>query len=374
MLLPLFSCKKTYDYDKDEYSPLLALQYLMSPVIPSLISFNLLAPGFSSPVHVTNAGDGSGRLFVVEKGGVIKIIKNGTVLQAPFLDIGPKINTAGERGLLSMAFPPNAGTKTCFYVYYVNTAGNITVSRFPISSDPDLADPTKEEILLTVDHPPQNSNHNDGQVAFGGDGQLYIGTGDGGGSGDPLNNAQNASSNLGKMLRIDVEAGPGPYTPQIWASGLRNPFRFSFDTLTKDLYIADVGQGRYEEIDFQPASSAGGDNYGWRIMEGMHCFNPPNCSQTGLTLPVAEYDHSQGCAITGGHVYRGPANTLLDGKYLYGDFCSGKIWGLANTPNGWQSMILSDTTFAITSFGLDEDGNIYVADFNGGGIYLITAP
>jgi len=342
-------------------------------VSPTPLSFRLAASGFSSPVHMTNANDGSNRLFVVERGGAVRIVKSGTVQLTPFLDISTQVSSAGEQGLLSIAFPPQAGAKTHFYVYYTDMLGNIVISRFLISSNPDVADAASEERILTIAHP-QFTNHYGGQLAFGSDRQLYAGIGDGGGGGDPFNNSQNPASNLGKMLRINVEDRPGPYAPQIWAMGLRNPWRFSFDSLTGDLFIGDVGQNLYEEVDVQSASSVRGENYGWNIMEGFHCYNAATCIQTGLMLPVVEYDHTQGCAITGGHVYRGSLYPALYGNYLYGDFCSGRIWGLMNTQNGWQSTLLSTTTFTITSFGLDEMGNIYVVDYSGGGIYLIAQP
>lgn len=338
---------------------------------PSLISFNQVAGGFSSPVFVTNAEDGSGRLFVVEKRGVIRIVSAGAVLSSPFIDISDRVATSGERGLLSIAFPPGAGVKTRFYAYYVNLSGDIVIARFQVTVDPDAADPGSEEIILTVGHPGLFTNHNGGQLAFGGDGLLYAGTGDGGGAGDPSGNAQNPASNLGKLLVIDVEGAAGPYTAQISASGLRNPWRFSFDPLTGDLYLADVGQGRNEEINIRPAASAGGENYGWNVMEGSDCFGSATCDQTGLTVPSFEYTHSLGCSITGGYMYRGSASPTLYGTYLYGDFCSGRVWGLADTGGGLQSTLLANTPYSITSFGVDEAGEVLLVDF-GGTIYRIA--
>jgi hypothetical protein len=255
-----------------------------------------------------------------------------------------------------------------------------------VTADPDVADPNSEEILLAVPQP--FANHNGGQLAFGPDGFLYIGKGDGGSGGDPFNNAQNPASLLGKILRIDVESGVIPYaippsnpfvqTPgsrgEIWALGLRNPWRFSFDRQTGDLFIADVGQSAFEEVDFQPAGSAGGQNYGWRIMEGAHCFGDPACSQAGLALPVAEYDHAQGCSITGGFVYRGSAFPRMQGVYFYADFCSGRFWGMKRDGAAWQNTLLLTEPHSISSFGEDEAGDIYAADLAAGAVYEIVAP
>lgn len=341
------------------------------------------AGGLSQPTHITHAGDGSGRLFVVEQAGNIKIIKEGIVQSTPFLDITSKVTCCGERGLLSVAFPPDYRSKGYFYVDYTDLSGDTVVARYR-TINPDMADPETEEVLLKVDQP--FSNHNGGQLAFGPDGYLYIGMGDGGSGGDPFNNAQNPSSLLGKILRIDVESGTSPYsippdnpfvgTPgyraEIWAIGLRNPWRFSFDRETNDLFIADVGQNLYEEIDYQPASSGGGENYGWRIMEGLHCYNPNPCDRTGLVLPVAEYDHSQGCSVTGGMVYRGRDFPGMQGIYLYGDFCSGRVWGLKKEGGSWRNKPLLDTPYQISTFGEDEEGELYLSDYSIGAIYRVT--
>jgi len=347
-----------------------------------------LVTGLVDPTDITNAGDGSDRLFVVEQGGRIQIIQNGGLLATPFLDISNRISTGGERGLLGMAFPPNYATKGYFYVNYTNTAGNTVIARYRLTDNPNLADPNSEEIILTVQQP--FTNHNGGQLAFGPDGYLYIGLGDGGGSGDPLNNAQNPQSLLGKILRIDVESGVAPYAipnsnpfltandpnngvrDEIWAQGLRNPWRFSFDRLTGDVYIGDVGQGAFEEIDFQPATSKGGENYGWNIMEGSSRYNNNPSDVTGLVLPVAEYDHSQGRSVTGGIVYRGLLEQNLQGVYLYGDFISGGIWGLRPNSAGWENTFLLDSPYGISTFGEDQAGNLYLADYFNGGIYSIS--
>ncbi len=345
--------------------------------------------GFSQPVSITHAADGSGRIFVVEQSGRIRIIKNGALVATPFLDISTRISTGGERGLLGLAFAPGYASNGRFYVNYTNTAGSTVIARFARSTtDPDLANPASEQIILTVAQP--FSNHNGGQLAFGKfDGFLYIGMGDGGDAGDPGNRAQNPNDLLGKILRLNVEVGlPATYTvptnnpfvgqagfrPEIWALGLRNPWRFSFDQQTGDLFIADVGQAAWEEVNFQPFNSAGGENYGWRLMEGNHCFNPSTgCPTTGLVLPVVEYSHSLGCSVTGGYMYRGSAFARMQGVYFYGDFCNGRIWGLSGGPGVWQNDLLLDTTIQISTFGEDEAGELYVASYGGTVFRLIDS-
>jgi glucose/arabinose dehydrogenase len=360
-----------------------------TPAIPQL-SLVPIAGGFSHPVHITNAGDGSGRMFIVEQGGLIKIIKNGSSLPTPFLDVSSLlISSTGEQGLLSVAFPPGYADKKYFYIDYTGTEGigDTVIARYHATADPDIADPASAQTLLVVVQP--FTNHNGGQLAFGPDGYLYIGMGDGGSAGDPLNNAQNPLSLLGKILRIDVEPNLDPYISppsnpfignagyrsEIWALGLRNPWRFSFDRQTGDLYIADVGQDLYEEVNVQPAVSTGGENYGWNIMEGFHCYNSASCNQSGLTLPVVEYGHSQGdCSITGGFVYRGGEFSALQGVYIYGDYCSGRIWGLRRAGGAWENKLMLDSTLLISTFGEDEAGNLYVADYATGDIYKIIVP
>jgi len=268
------------------------------------IELTPIVSGINSPLAITHAGDGSGRLFITLQVGRILIHDGQQVLPSPFLDIGALVSTDGERGLLSAAFHPNYVSNGFVYVNYTDLNGDTVVARYTVSADPNVADPASAVILLTISQP--FANHNGGQLQFGPDGYLYIGTGDGGGGGDPSNNAQNLNSLLGKMLRIDVNAGPSygippnnPFIgdpaalPEIWALGLRNPWRFSFDRLTGDLWIADVGQANLEELNIQTASSAGGENYGWRLMEGDSCFNPASgCNDGSLTLPVLQYDHS----------------------------------------------------------------------------------
>ena len=336
----------------------------------------------SGIVDITNAGDSSHRLFMVEKAGRIFILKNGQTLDDPFLDIRNRVMSGGERGLLSLAFSPDYDSSGNFYVWYTEEGGDTVLSRFDVSGDPDIANANSEEKLLTVAQP--FSNHNGGRLQFGPDGMLYLGLGDGGSANDPGQRAQDGSTLLGKLIRIDVDPVHGTYAippdnpflgdagirDEIWALGLRNPWKISFDHQTGDLYIADVGQASLEEVNFQPASSAGGENYGWDLMEGTECTQG-ECDQSGLTLPVTEYTHANGCSITGGEVYRGFANPNLQGKYLFGDFCSGRIWSLARPGNIWVTKLLADTSFAITTFGIAEDGGVYLAN-QSGGIYLIS--
>jgi glucose/arabinose dehydrogenase len=349
------------------------------------ISLVLRAGGFNQPVQATHAGDGSGTLYVVEQGGRIQTLKNGTLGAVPFLDISPRVTAGGEQGLLGLAFPPGYATKGHFYVNYTRAGDGATiVARYRVTGDPGVADSSSEEVLLVINQP--FANHNGGQIAFGPDGYLYIGTGDGGSGGDPLGNAQNPATLLGKILRIDVESGPVSYAVppdnpfsgregfrgEIWALGLRNPWRFSFDRGTGDLYIGDVGQNTFEEVDFQPASGAGGENYGWNVMEGNHCFGGAACVTTGFVPPVAEYDHSQGCSITGGTVYRGGSYPGMEGIYFYGDFCSGRVWGLARDGSAWENSLLLTVPFSVSGFGEDEAGNLYATDYSGGAVYEIV--
>ncbi len=299
---------------------------------------------------------------------------------------------AGEGDWIqTIAFPPNyAGTKH-FYVYYTTLTGDNVVARYNVSADPNLADANSEQIILTLLHP-TNTNHNGGQLAFSPqDGFLYIGTGDGGGGGDPTNNAQNPLALLGKILRLDVESTPDPglnyriprsnpffgltgFRGEIWALGLRNPWRFSFDRLTRDLYIGDVGQNLWEEVDFQLASSEGGENYGWNILEGPACFNPPqNCvPPLDYVPPVMFYDHTEGVAILGGYVYRGAKFRFMNGIYFFGDL-TGKIWGLQRVAGIWQRQLLLTPGFLISTFGEDEAGNLYVTNYSAGQVYEIKA-
>src|SRR5437667_4778957 len=354
---------------------------------PPAVTLRPVASGLTLPVEIAHAGDGSGRLFVVEQGGAIKIIKDGAVLATPFLNITAQVLSGGERGLLGLAFHPQFRANGKFYVYYTRrTGGTIVVSEYLRgAANADLADPATERQLFTVTHP--LSNHNGGHIVFGPDGYLYIGTGAGGGGGDQNNNAQNLGVRLGKLLRIDVNAAPGfavppgnPFVgqagalPEIWAYGLRNPWKFNFDRASGDLLIADVGQDLWEEVDFQPASDPGGRNYGWRITEGNHCFNPPSgCNFAGITLPIIEYGHnfsSGGFAIVGGYVYRGRKSKALRGFYLYGDNVSNHMWAAAAAEN-WTPSALINGPGSISTFGEDEAGELYVASLNGGTVHAM---
>lgn len=345
-----------------------------------------VAGGLASPTVIAHAGDGSGRLFVVEQRGSVRIVNSGgTLLPAPFLDISGRLVSGGEQGLLGLAFPPEFSAKKYFYVNYTRADGATVVSRFLVSANPDLAASTSEQVILVVSQP--FANHNGGQLTFGPDGMLYVGLGDGGSGGDPLGNGQNKGALLGKLLRLDVEAGVAPYRipagnpfvadttarGEIWALGLRNPWRFSFDRLTGDLYVADVGQGSWEEIDFQAATAGGGANYGWNVLEGPACYSPSaGCTPPpAYSAPVAYYGHDLGCSVTGGHVYRGPGNPGMHGIYFYGDFCSGRLWGLRRVGIAWQTELLKETGLGISTFGEDEAGRLYVADYTTGTIYRI---
>ncbi len=357
-----------------------------------MLGLRLVADGLTQPVFVTGAGDGSGRLFVVQQTGQIRIVQAGNVLATPFLDLSKLIACCGERGLLGLAFHPGYPTDGRFYVYYTDSTAdhNLTIAEYRRSStDPNRADPTSARILLRIPHG-QFGNHNGGMLAFGPDGMLYAGTGDGGGGGGQLGFTQDLGSLLAKLLRIDVDppSDGRPYgipagnpfvshagaRPEIWAYGLRNPWRWSFDRLTGDLWIGDVGQDKWEEID-HAAKGAGGQDYGWNVMEATHCYSPPSdCNPAGLTPPVAEYYHDVGCAVVGGYVYRGSLFPLLHGAYLFSDNCSGRIWSLDASARGFQKPVqLIDTGRSISSFGQDDAGQLYVADLTKGQILEITA-
>jgi glucose/arabinose dehydrogenase len=351
------------------------------------LALEQVVTGLNRPIAVTHAADGSGRLFIGQQPGQIMIYDGTEILSTPFLDIAPLVFpfAPGEReGLLSVAFHPQYATNGFFYVSYIDNARDMLIARYSVSAyDANVADGGSEFVLLTIPAPP--GDHYGGQLAFGSDGYLYVGVGDGGEDGVAADTARDLETLLGKVLRIDVDGGT-PYAippdnpfvsdPQaedeIWALGLRNPWRFSFDRLTGDLYIADVGEASYEEVNFQSASSAGGEDYGWNVMEGANCYQGAACDPTGLVLPLAAYDHSEGCAITGGYVYRGEKYMMLRGVYLYADFCSGRIWGLKRSGPEWQSALLLDTAPAgISTFGDDEVGNVYLANHATGDIYLV---
>jgi glucose/arabinose dehydrogenase len=355
--------------------------------------FQPVATGLNSVTDIVSPRDGSGRLFIVQQNGLILIHDGQQLLGTPFLDLSGKTFHTGERGLLGLAFAPDYAASGYFYVNYTDRDDpnfpdehrfNTVIARYRVSGAPNVADPNSATTILTVAQPYEN--HNGGQIQFGADGFLYVAMGDGGSGGDPQNRAQNLGTLLGKMLRIDVTPGPAPYTipasnpflstpgarGEIWSYGLRNPWRFSFDRLTHDMFIGDVGQGAVEEIDFQPASSAGGENYGWRIMEGGQCFPAgSSCSSTGLVLPVLTYAHTLGCSVSGGYRYRGRRFPQLGGLYFYGDFCSGRLWGgRPGTGSSWTSTMIVDTSYSISTFGEDAGGEIYVANY-GSTVYRI---
>jgi len=359
-----------------------------SQILPNVIPSKIMVPfatGLSNPVSITNAGDS--RLFVTDQAGLINIIaSDGQVKAEPFLDISDRVTFAGERGLLGVAFHPSYKSNGYFYVNYVGPGDITTISRFKVSTaNPDKADPQSELKLLTVPQP--YINHNGGDLVFGPDGYLYIGLGDGGSGGDPENRAQNPKEYLGKMLRIDVNHG-NPYSipasnpfynstttlGEIWALGLRNPWKYSFDRLTGDLWIADVGQNLTEEIDLQPAASKGGENYGWRCYEGNEVYNSSLCTlpSTSLTFPIYEYPHGDECSITGGFVYRGSRSSIYYGHYFFADYCSDRIWTLHKVGNSWVREDFGqypDNNFC--AFGEDAAGQLYVAGLKTGTIYLV---
>jgi glucose/arabinose dehydrogenase len=385
------------------FALIIALAWLSTVSIPQIeaanaglppgLQFTTVASGLARPVFVTHAGDGSGRLFIVQQGGQILILKNGSVLPTPFLDLSSLIATTGnEQGLLGLAFHPNYAANGRFFTVYTRKAdGDIVLAEFGVSGNPDIANPAPT-VLLTIEHS-ANANHNGGMIAFGPDGYLYQAVGDSGGGGDPDENGQDLTSLLGKILRLDVDSAapyaipadnpfvghPNPNVrEEIWTYGLRNPWRFSFDRSTGDLFIGDVGQNAQEEVDFQSASSSGGENYGWDVLEGNLCYEPSSgCTPPpGYVPPVAVYDHgpndSTGCSLTGGYVYRGSQSPSLTGVYFYGDFCQGTIWGLAQDGSNWNSGLISDTNYLLSSFGEDESGEIYLTDLGGGRVVRIS--
>ena len=332
-----------------------------------------IASVLTRPVDIQPAKDGSDRLFIIEKLGRIRIYENAQLSSESFLDITDRVNDSGnEMGLLGLVFHPNYEQNGFFYVNYTGDGGNTRISRFQASGN--VADPNSETVLMLIEQP--YPNHNGGGLDFGPDGYLYAGLGDGGLAGDPHKNGQNKTALLGKILRIDVNSGTpysipsdNPFGNEVWAYGLRNPWRISFDRVTGDLWIGDVGQGEWEEIDYLPAGSQGGANFGWSIMEGNHGYDGD--AQPGLLLPVAEYSHSEGgCSVTGGYVYRG-SMPEWQGIYLYGDYCSGIVWGLIQSVDGWQSQVMFETGVTITSFGQDESGEIYLAS-DDGNVYILT--
>ena len=357
-----------------------------TPLLDVSINLSPVASGFASAIGVSSA-PGDARLFVIQQTGQVVIVSGGK-RGGIFLDISTRLSCCGERGLLGLAFHPEYTTNGRFFVRYTTPAGDVRVSEFHVSTDPNRADATSEKVIITIPHP-SFANHNGGRIEFGPDGYLYIGTGDGGSGGDPNNHGQALNTLLGKLLRIDVDHAAGglayaipddnPFVGQagkrgeIWSYGLRNPYTFSFDRETHDLWIADVGQDAYEEVDLATAAGGGGRgvNYGWSVMEGNHCYKPATgCDATGMAPPLAEYAHGSGdaigCAIIGGYVYRGSAHPQLSGRYFFGDYCSGRIWDVAaagpvqQTPQG-----LPGSGLQITGWGQDVNGELYLTATNG---------
>jgi hypothetical protein len=348
---------------------------------PVPVALQEVAAGLSFPLYLT-APPADPRLFIVEKGGAIRIVKDGSLLPTPFLDLSARVSTGSEQGLLGLAFDPAYATNGRFVVHYTDVSGNTTVAAYRVSSDnPDVADPTSEVTLLTVEQP--FANHNGGQILFGPDGMLYIGLGDGGGGGDPGGRGQSLADLLGDILRVDVTSGTGytvppdnPFVgqtgarPEVWSAGLRNPWRFSFDPATGDLYIADVGQNAWEEVDVVTAAAGAGRgaNFGWAVMEGRHCYATVSCDTSQFTLPVLEYSHASGCSISGGYVYRGAAIPALQGHYFYADYCSGWVRsfrlqdGQSVEPYQWPTLAPGG---AVPSFGQDAAGELYVMSSEG---------
>ncbi|MBI5949066.1 MAG: PQQ-dependent sugar dehydrogenase [Chloroflexi bacterium] len=360
-----------------------------TPTAPSgPVALEEVAAGFKRPTFVTHAGDGSGRLFVVEKSGIIRVIRNGAVEAEPFLNMTSFVwSTGNEQGLLGLAFHPKFKENGRFFVAFTAQDGANSVAEYRVPAGSTRADPATARRLLAI--PDDRENHNGGMLAFGPDGYLYIGTGDGGGAGDTRGTGQSLNTLLGKILRVDVDSGTTPYgippdnpfagrsgaRPEIWAYGLRNPWRFSFDRATGDLWIGDVGQDAREEVDFQPAGSKGGENYGWNAMEASACFRPSTgCARDGKVPPASEYSHAGGaCSVTGGYVYRGSRVPAIAGAYVFIDYCDGQLRSLRPDGNRWRPGVLLETSLNVSSFGEDEAGELYVVDDTGGRVYRLVA-
>jgi len=354
--------------------------------IPGGEGLTLVVSGLSSPVLLT-APVGDDRLFIVEKSGRIRVFRDGTLLPTPFLDIASQTSGGGERGLLGLAFDPDYASNGTFYVNHTDNSGDTRILRFTTSADPNVADAASMQLVLEIDQP--YDNHNGGHITFGPDGMLYVGMGDGGSGGDPDGHGQNRATLLGSMLRIDVGGsatysvpsdnpfrGNSAVAPETWAYGLRNPWRFSFDRETGDLWIGDVGQNRMEEISFRDASSDGGENYGWNILEGTLCHATDPCDSSGTVLPIHEYDHDDGCSVTGGIVYRGTISTLR-GRYFYADYCESWIRSFREDDGRAVEHFDHSVDFGavpnITAFGEDGAGELYVVSINGD-VYRVVEP
>ena len=338
-----------------------------------------VATGLTRSLYLT-APAGDDRLFIAEQTGRIRIVKEGVVLAAPFLDLSSKVSGGNEQGVLSMAFHPDYAANGFFYVNYTGDDGDTRVERYAVSADPDVADDGSAKLILGVAQP--HTNHNGGHILFGPDGMLYVALGDGGGAGDPFNNGQNSGTFLGSLLRLDVDGGDpyaipsdNPFGNEIWAIGLRNPWRIAFDPVVETLYVADVGQSSREEVN-AVGDDESGLNYGWRIMEGSSCFGGGGCDDTGLVLPVLEYDHGEGCSVTGGFVYRGSAIPEVVGHYFYSDFCTGFLRSFRAEGEGATELEEWDVggLGSVLSFGQDAAGELYILSDNGRVVKLVRAP
>ncbi|HNJ96078.1 MAG TPA: PQQ-dependent sugar dehydrogenase, partial [Ferruginibacter sp.] len=374
--------------------PFLFSASIFAQPVPVLVYSPVVTSGLSSPVDVVNAGDGSNRLFVVQQGGQVRIVSGGALLPGNFLDIPDSISGGGERGLLSIAFHPNYESNRYFFVYYTNTAGDLRITRFQTQAgNPNAADESTGVVILTIPHPTY-SNHNGGKLNFGADGHLYFATGDGGSGGDPDNNSQNGNSLLGKMIRINVDnfttppyytiPADNPYVTnpsvrdEIFAMGLRNPWRWSFDKQTNDMWIADVGQGAWEEVNFRTLATSGGINYGWRCYEGNAAYNTSGClPQSSYIAPIFVYPHNSatgGFSITGGHVYRGSEYAAMVGYYICADYVSGNTWLIkSNGAGGWNTTQQNGLPGNISGFGEAENSDLYALSRNGSLYKVITS-
>jgi glucose/arabinose dehydrogenase len=360
-----------------------------APPVADQYTWQPVANDFDSPLAAISPPDGTGRIMVVEQQGLIFVVQpDGRTEPTPFLDISELLPASvflgsyTEQGLLGLSFPPDYAQSGRFYISYTNFEGDSVIARYHISADPNEADSASAEILLKVDQP--FSDHNGGNIVFGPDGMLWAGFGDGGNVNEPNTRSLDPMLLLGKMIRIDVSGdqvaipADNPFVntsgiqPEIWASGLRNPWRFSFDRKTGDLYIGDVGQWTWEEVNFQPATSTGGENYGWSAYEGTHIYLPDVTIETPVAMPFYEYPHQEGCSVTGGYVYRGESLKELEGYYFFGDYCNGIIWvSYRNASGEWQTNPFMDTDFVISSFGQSENGELYLVDYKGG-IYKLS--
>lgn len=360
------------------------LALAVPPGVSAAVTLDQLASGLDPLTQVTSAGDGSGRLFLVERRGTVRVYKDGAVLAGFFLDMRSMVAAGGERGLLAVAFHPRFASNGLLFVFFTRKDGDVVLGRWRTDASRTAVLASSYTPLLRVEHS-SASNHNGGGMAFNPrNGLLYAAVGDGGGSGDPENDAQNVVRNrLGKVLRINVDGtGAGPYgtysiprsnpfvgrtgRDEIWSYGLRNPWRLTFDRANGNMFIGDVGQNSWEEVDRETYGVPAGRNYGWRVMEGRHCYKASTCNRSGKTLPITEYSHASGrCSITGGYVYRGPTQTALVGYYVYGDFCTGRIWAIPNRGGNGDQILQAVTGERITSFGESDDGELYAVTIDG---------